>query len=223
MLMLVAVLTAALLAAAAGERVHRSEILPEWVVGPAGAVNSIYREPDFNGHPLGPPPPPGAKLTASPSTIDSGDNVTVAWSGVPNPTDEDWIGVYFVNTNETSYLDYQWASAAPSYMTGSGSVVFQLLNIRQDYIFRYFQQDDSYILAATSNVVSFNNPNEPTQGHIAVTGDATEMRVMWVTNSSAETPVVEFGVTPDLGSLASGTSTTYYGSSMCAAPATLAR
>ena len=36
----------------------------------------------------------GAVLTASPSTINSGDIVTVTWQGVLNPSDVDWIAYY---------------------------------------------------------------------------------------------------------------------------------
>ena len=68
-------------------------------------------------------------------------------------------------------------------------MTFSLLNIRNDYVFkcgggcdactdgrRYFQQDDEYVLAATSNTVAFANANEPTHGHIALTGRTDEMR-----------------------------------------------
>ena len=35
---------------------------------------------------------------------------------------------------------------------------------------------DSPVLAAVSNAVTFKNPNEPLHGHLALTGNPTEMR-----------------------------------------------
>ena len=35
---------------------------------------------------------------------------------------------------------------------------------------------DNPVLAAVSNAVMFKNPNEPLHGHLALTGDPTEMR-----------------------------------------------
>lgn len=34
---------------------------------------------------------------------------------------------------------------------------------------------DNPVLAAVSNTVTFKNPNEPLHGHLALTGDPTEM------------------------------------------------
>ena len=34
---------------------------------------------------------------------------------------------------------------------------------------------DKPVLAAVSGIVQFTNPNEPLQGHLALTGDPTEM------------------------------------------------
>ncbi len=53
-------------------------------------------------------------LTASPSVISqSGDTVTVSWSGVEGVTNtsQDWIGVFPASApTSTDYFDYQWAS-----------------------------------------------------------------------------------------------------------------
>ena len=35
---------------------------------------------------------------------------------------------------------------------------------------------DNPVLAAVSNAVTFKNPNEPLHGHLALTGNPTEMR-----------------------------------------------
>ena len=44
-----------------------------------------------------PPPPPAPTLTVSPATVPTGGSSTtilVEWSGIPNPTPGDWLGIY---------------------------------------------------------------------------------------------------------------------------------
>jgi hypothetical protein len=48
-------------------------------------------------------------------------------------------------------------------------------------------------LAAVSQVIQFQNWNEPTQVHLALTGDPTEMIAMWV-SKEAYTPEVRWGI-----------------------------
>ena len=46
-----------------------------------------------------------------------------------------------------------------------------------DYQFRFFRNGTNFpVLASVSNLVTFENPKAPLQGHLAVTGDPTEMR-----------------------------------------------
>ena len=68
----------------------------------------------------------------------------------------------------------------PSQTNGQGNFSFPLVNIRCDYGFRYVQGEQApYIVMAESNDVNFFNSNMPSQGHIALTGDSMQMRVMW--------------------------------------------
>jgi len=60
--------------------------------------------------------------------------------------------------------------------------------------------------------------DKPTQGHLALTGDPTQMIVMWVTNSTT-VPVVQYG-TSGLSASTTGTTTTYKITDMCDKPAT---
>ena len=60
--------------------------------------------------------------------------------------------------------------------TGSGSFTFPLVNSRENgYVFRYVSNGS---VVATSNRVTFQNPMEPLQGHLALTSRCSEMRVM---------------------------------------------
>lgn len=160
-----------------------------------------------------------ATLSASPGSVcaESG-TVTVQWAGVAAPLSNDWVGIYSPATSaSTDYLDFFWANVAPTWARGFGSVNVTLLNMRQNYQFRYFSNNTAYVLQATSNVVGMCSI--PMQGHIALTGDNTQMRVMWTSATSA-TPVVSFGTSPEaLNRVAKGTSLTYAATDMCGSPA----
>ena len=47
-------------------------------------------------------------------------------------------------------------------------------------------------MAAQSNAVTFANPNEPLHGHLALTNDTSEMRLMWITRDT-KYPEVQWG------------------------------
>jgi hypothetical protein len=56
-----------------------------------------------------------ARLTASPSTIRPGDQVTASWSGIPSPTATDWVGLYAVGTLEDrKYLTWKYTDGGAS-------------------------------------------------------------------------------------------------------------
>jgi hypothetical protein len=81
---------------------------------------------------------------------------------------------------------------------------------------RYYRDNDDFVFVAQSNNVTFANVNEPTQGHLALTGLPDQMRVMWVTNSSAYASSVRFGLSSTtLDQEATGSSHTYTAASMC--------
>eukprot|EP01147_Barroeca_monosierra_P007337 gene7337-9738_t len=116
-----------------------------------------------------------------------GDNVTLSWSGVSNASNSDWIGAYLVNDDvqSTAPIKYQYASYDPQYLaTGSGSFVFRLMNMRDDYVFYFFRNGiKSPIVAAKSNSVKVDNPNEPLQGRISLTNQTGEVKVSWTTKN----------------------------------------
>ena len=128
-------------------------------------------------------------LTPSATTVTNGEFITVSWSGVSDPSNGDWIGVYSPSTTnvmehypikfqvpcmaaacEWGYctntanmwlarvIAEQFANHSAGWPSSSGSLRFQLLNLRADYIFTFMRGGIySPTLAATSSVVSFTD------------------------------------------------------------------
>lgn len=122
-------------------------------------------------------------MEAWPKTVINGEKVTVLWTGVNNPTPKDLITYYCPFYDDINhYLDYFHVSSSLSWHEGFGHHSVKLYNMRTPCVFRLFRaQENSYVLAATSNKVYFadGGPYAPLQGHIAMTSKPTEMRVMW--------------------------------------------
>jgi hypothetical protein len=58
--------------------------------------------------------------------------------------------------------------------------VLPLLNTRSNYLLRLWHYDSNTqqtAVVATSPVLTFKNPNEPTNAHLALTQNPSEMRV----------------------------------------------
>ena len=165
-----------------------------------------------------------ASLQPHPRTVANGGKVTASWSGVSSPSLQspfDWVGVYCPpRADPHAYLDYAYVDTSPTYAQGYGSVEFTLYNARTDCAFRYYRSDAYTELVAVSGNVSFEGGGDvPLQGHLALTGDATEMRISWTSSSSVK-PVLYYGAAADNLTLsATGFSKTYNSSDMCGAPA----
>ena len=165
-----------------------------------------------------------ASLSAHPALVDSGGHVTVSWFGVPDPSLQepyDWVGLYCpAGADAHAYIAYYFVNESPTFGKGYGSVEFTVYNLRTDCKFRYYRNNQYTDLVAISNKVSFiGGKAAPLQGHLALTGDPTQMRVGWTTGTST-VPVVLYGLSPDnLQFSASGVSRTYTASDMCGPPA----
>ena len=165
-----------------------------------------------------------ASLKTEPQTVANGGKVTVSWTDVSNPSLQkpyDWVGLYCpAMADARAYFDYAFVNESPTYAEGFGSVEFTLYNVRTDCEFRYYRNDTYDELVAVSNRVTFEGGKHiPLQGHLALTGDSTQMRISWTTGTSSE-PVVYYG--PNASSLTlskSGTSNTYTRSDLCGPPA----
>ncbi|XP_068710159.1 uncharacterized protein [Montipora foliosa] len=160
----------------------------------------------------------GATLEVTPSLVENGATVNVSWGGIPKPDSHDFIAFYCPkNSLPSDYLDYFYVSESSTYASGCGWQLVQVYNLRTSCEFRYYQE--SYIHVATSNELKFKGGiYAPLQGHIALTGDPTQMRVMWVSGTD-DGPVVHYGKDASMGFKANGTSKTYNKNDMCGPPA----
>jgi len=165
-------------------------------------------------------------MKASPSFIGKEGNVTLTWNGVDKPGGDsgtDWIGIYCPTTNDDhSYVDWVYASEASTYSQGHGSIVFHLTDPRTSCNFRYFTHKgpSAYEKLGTSNDVNFDSAY-PMYGHLALTGDPTQMHVSFVTNIAGAVPEVHYGLNAkSLTKVATGKTQTYKASDMCGPPAT---
>ena len=89
-------------------------------------------------------------LSASPSTVAPGGNVTVTWTAPSGSSARDWIGLYGVGSSNTAFIAYVYTQGAVS-----GSATFKMPSTRGSYEFRYLL-DNGYTSAATSNTVTVN-------------------------------------------------------------------
>ena len=124
-----------------------------------------------------------ATLKVSRDVVENGAAVIISWSGIPQPDKSDLIAFYCPNDAEASqYLDYFYVTVSANYASGYGWNQVNVYNMRSSCEFRYYQKN--YIHAATSNLLKFKGGvDAPLQGHIALTGDPTQMRVMWVSGT----------------------------------------
>ncbi len=170
-----------------------------------------------------------AVLSVMPSLVDNGGTVTLEWKNVPDPSrrkgNGDYIGLFCPSSSPANrYIDY-WPvnDLSKNYPNSNGKASIVLYNVRTDCEFRYFINATYVELVATSNKVTFvNGAKAPLHAHLALTGDASEMRVQWTTGVQY-TPTVEYGPCDGgkLDRLSTGTWRTYRASDMCGPPANL--
>ncbi|XP_066919291.1 uncharacterized protein, partial [Clytia hemisphaerica] len=161
-----------------------------------------------------------ATLKIWPQEIQNGGRVTLLWSNVQSPKSTDRIAFYCPHYDKASHpLDNFPVTDSETWESGFGHVFLTLYNMRTNCGFRYYR--DSTTLVAISNTVKFNNggPMAPLHGHIAVTNDPTQMRVMW-NSAYVSGAVVKYGLTKDLKmSNTNVKASTYQAWDMCAPPA----
>jgi hypothetical protein len=103
---------------------------------------------------------------------------------------DDIIALYTHPSDPRATLPVTWrnpTASSPSYpATGSGSVTFQLLNFRQNFIFRLVGNNSfSPVVLAESAVIKNTKPNLPGQVHLALHADGSSIVVQWVSGSAA--------------------------------------
>jgi acid phosphatase type 7 len=87
---------------------------------------------------------------------------------------------------------------APTYGAQNGSFSFYLYNLRTPSTFKLYRgpltgrnEQPPELLATAATLVTWQWPNEPTGVHLALTGNASEMRITWTTMNETA-PVVRY-------------------------------
>ena len=132
-------------------------------------------------------PQEGASLKIDPSVVKNSQYVSVIWNGVENATAKDIIALYCPeDAKDNEYIDYFNADVSSTYDEGSGEYSVQLTNFRTNCEMRYFLKISKEVheFVTRSNLIMFEGgPGQPLQIHLALTGNPTEMRVMWVSGT----------------------------------------
>ena len=105
--------------------------------------------------PIGVAVPPPPTVTVGSSSVAAGGTVTVSWSGVTNPTPNDWIGVFKPGAPNDGYLDFVWTSSCTktaSAARGSGSCSFTMPSTPGTYELRLMANQSTTRLASTGTV-----------------------------------------------------------------------
>ncbi|XP_065649477.1 uncharacterized protein LOC100198144 [Hydra vulgaris] len=164
----------------------------------------------------------GASLKVSPSVIENGGSVTIEWLRVNNSTEKDFVAFYCPSDDiSTHYLDYFNVNNSPTWSEGFGKWTVTVYNMRTSCIFKYYRNGNVSQLVTISNELSFQGgPLSPLQGHLALTSNPTEMRVMWVSAEVNGIVMVRYGTTKALEKTSYKSSMqTYSASDMCEPPA----
>lgn len=172
----------------------------------------------------------GITVTVTPDRVKNGDFVTVSWSGVTSPSDGDWIGVYSPSTTNMLKhfpIKFQFCNHSVTHpATGAGSLGFQLLNLRADYVMSFMRGGiKTPVVAAVSNTVTFAEYSLPFQVHLALTKDTRFMKVMWNTLEYSTPQAYYYLANSDSDaafSTAVATTKTYTVDDLCGEPATTA-
>lgn len=158
----------------------------------------------------------------------SADQRSGCWIGVFSPPDVDVSKISPMKYpatapwTKTAVVKYQYCNVSEGFMgSGSGSYLFNLVNLRQDVVFWLFTGGiDAPEPLAKSTSVSFTDTAVPKQMVTALTGNPEEMRVTWNSNS-ATGAVLRYGLDGDakVHTITPNT-TTYTKDDLCGAPAT---
>ena len=123
-----------------------------------------------------------AVLKVKPLIVKNGEIVTVSWGGIWEPNAKDWIALLCPRMDKIkNKLDHFFVDVSPTWHKGYGSHNVHVFNMRENCEFRYFRNGrHSSRLVARSNKIGFEfGALAPLQGRIALTGNPSEMRVMW--------------------------------------------
>ena len=121
--------------------------------------------------------------------LENGEDATVIWKNVIKPSANDWIGLYCPQNDTASRaLDYFFVTDSESWQHGHGSRTVKLFNLRTECELRYYRSvggGEYTALVATSDLITFKGGADlPHHGHLSLTNDPSQMRVMWISGNS---------------------------------------
>jgi acid phosphatase type 7 len=163
-----------------------------------------------------------ANISVSPPVILNNDVVQVSYS-LPSyvKVETVFIAAYSPSTvdiTKTAPIEYKSVS------TLSGTLSFTLVNMRADYVFIAFNGSLSKpVEMGRSNLVEFENYNQPRAPRLMVEKKETEMRVTWSSATNIYNPRILYGPKSSPQSswiVVAAESTTYFKSQLCGPPAT---
>lgn len=133
-----------------------------------------------------------ASVSASPTLLNDGDEVTVSFS-----VDDVSYTALFLAAVSPSTTDLIHTAPVEYYdlgkMGNSGEVTFALVNMRADYSFVLFNGTISSPLEiARSNLVTFENMNAPLRPRLMHTQVAAEMQILWSSQRADLNPRVVY-------------------------------
>ena len=165
-----------------------------------------------------------------PTVIRNDDVVTVSFYS-SNPASSDWIGAYSpanVDITTTVPVKYGWCDEMSTYLAnssvagaGTGQLTFNMTNLRSDIAFYYFANALSkpVLVAKSSQVVTFENFNQPLRPRIVATGDPDVLKLLW-SSASSSAPTLQWGLlSGSYKTTVTAVTSTIEKSSMCGAPA----
>lgn len=167
------------------------------------------------------------EVVVTPTYLQDTKWVNVTWTNVPQPSKDDWIGLWVLWNSSSIYPDkhapikFQFCSKSETHLTtGSGKFQFYMVNMRSPFQFGLLRGGfEKPVLVANSTTVRFANNHVPLQIHYALTKKSTELMMTFVTlaNNSAE---VKWGqVSGHLDNVRKANYSVYRESDMCDSPA----
>ncbi|KAL4099425.1 hypothetical protein PRIC1_007230 [Phytophthora ramorum] len=168
-----------------------------------------------------------ARFEVNKSILDNLDVVNVTFEyKAPQPKyfGRDRVAAYCVSfadelANRTPSVQ-EFMDTVPTDAKSSGVVeIGPLVNMRCSWLLRFITGDDQ-VLGETKLLRFKRGPTQPLQIHLALTGNADEMRVKWVSDNVTD-PVVIFGKEKEkLERVERATQSSYTTEDMCNGPAT---
>jgi hypothetical protein len=105
---------------------------------------------------------PPVVVAASPTSLTAGQQVTVSWSGISNPTSDDWFGLYQPGAADGAYLDFFYADSCTQSASGptsqSGSCTYTMPSAPGTYEIRLYSTPASGLLTASGSITSLPPP-----------------------------------------------------------------